>query len=112
MTLPVSDAAESTNIVVAGAPERERYEVTVDGELAGFTTYKARPGIIAFIHTEVEERFQHRGLGDRLIAYALADARKRALVVLPFCPFVRSFIQAHRDYVDLVPESQREAFEL
>jgi predicted GNAT family acetyltransferase len=98
--------------VITDAPERERYEVDVDGELAGFTTYKQRPGIIAFIHTEVEERFQHRGLGERLITYALDDARKRELVVLPFCPFVQSFINGHRDYADLVPESQRAAFEL
>ena len=112
MTLPVSDAAESTNIVVAGAPERERYEVTVDGELAGFAEYKGRPGIITFIHTEVDEGFQGRGLGERLIGYALDDARGRGLAVLPFCPFVRSFIQSHPDYVDLVPESQREPFEL
>jgi hypothetical protein len=34
MTLPVSDAAETMNIVVADAPEREQYEVRVDGELA------------------------------------------------------------------------------
>jgi predicted GNAT family acetyltransferase len=84
----------------------------VDGELAGFTDYKTRPGIIAFIHTEIDEGFHGRGLGDRLIAYALDDARKRGLAVLPFCPFVQSFIQSHHDYVDLVPESQREAFAL
>jgi predicted GNAT family acetyltransferase len=100
------------SIVVADAPERERYEIHVDGELAGFTLYKIRPGIVAFIHTEVDERFQGRGLGERLIAYELDDARKRGLAVLPFCPFVQSFIQSHPDYVDLVPESQREAFEL
>ena len=98
--------------VVADVNERERYEVRVDGELAAFTAYKTRPGIIAFIHTEVEEGFRHRGLGERLIAYALDDARKRELAVLPFCPFVQSFIQAHRDYADLVPQGQREAFEL
>ena len=107
-----SNAAETIGVAVADASERERYEIYVDGELAGFTEYKTRPGIIAFIHTEVDEAFQGRGLGDRLIAYALDDARKRGLAVLPFCPFVRSFIQSHPDYVDLVPESQREAFEL
>ena len=107
-----SNAAETMSIAIADAPERERYEIYANGELAGFTEYKTRPGIIAFIHTEVDEGFRGRGLGDRLIAYALDDARKRGLAVLPFCPFVRSFIQSHPDYLDLVPESQREAFEL
>ena len=100
------------SVAIADAPEGERYEIHMAGELAGFTEYKTRPGIIAFIHTEVDEGFQGRGLGNRLIAYALDDARKRGLAVLPFCPFVRSFIQSHPDYLDLVPESQREAFEL
>jgi predicted GNAT family acetyltransferase len=105
-------AAGTVSVVVADAPERERYEVRVDGELAGFTAYKTRPGVIAFIHTEVEGGFQHRGLGERLVADELDDARKRGLVVLPFCPFVQSFIRNHRDYAELVPESLREAFEL
>jgi predicted GNAT family acetyltransferase len=107
-----SNAAETISVSIADAPERERYEIYVDGELAGFTEYKTRPGIIAFIHTEVDEGFQGRGLGERLIGYALDDARKRGLAVLPFCPFVRSFIQSHPDYVGLVPESQRSGFEV
>jgi predicted GNAT family acetyltransferase len=107
-----SNATETTSIAFADAPERERYEIYVEGALGGFTLYKSRPGIMAFMHTEVDEGFRGRGLGDRLIAYALDDARERGLAVLPFCPFVRSFIQSHRNYVDLVPEGQREAFEL
>jgi predicted GNAT family acetyltransferase len=43
---------------------------------------------------------------------ALDDARRRQLTVLPFCPFVRLFIASHADYVDLVAEERRVAFEL
>ena len=33
--------------------------------------------------------------------------------MLPFCPFVNSYIAEHRDeYLDLVPESHREEFDL
>ena len=53
-----SNAAETIGVAVADASERERYELYVDGELAGFTEYKTRRGIIAFIHTEVDEAFQ------------------------------------------------------
>ena len=42
-------------IVVSDAPERKRFEVTVDGQLAGFLVYRAREGLIALIHTEVED---------------------------------------------------------
>jgi uncharacterized protein len=62
--------------------------------------------------TEIDPRFEGRGLGSQLIAEALDDARRRQLAVLPFCPFVRSFIASHADYVGLVPEERRAAFGL
>ena len=93
-------------------PDEERYEATVDGDLAGFTIYRSRPGLIAFIHTEVGEAFEGQGVGSTLVGEALNDARQRELEVLPFCPFVNSYIQKHPEYLDLVPESQREAFGL
>jgi predicted GNAT family acetyltransferase len=103
---------EPERIEVADAPDRERYEVMVDGTVAGFSAYRLRPGLIAFIHTEVHERFQGRGLGDKLIGYALEDARARGLAVLPFCPFVKAFIERHREFEALVPETRRERFGL
>lgn len=84
----------------------------MDGELAGFTIYRARPGLIAFIHTEVGDAFEGQGVGSSLVSGALEDARRRGLEVLPFCPFVNSYIQKHPEYLDLVPESRREAFGL
>jgi uncharacterized protein len=104
--------AAPEHIEVADAPDRERYELSLDGDLVGFTVYRARPGLIAFVHTEVDERVQGRGLGDRLIRFALEDARARGLAVLPFCPFVNAFIERHREFEALVPESYRERFGL
>jgi predicted GNAT family acetyltransferase len=104
--------AAPESIQVADAPERERYELSVDGALGGFTAYRTRPGMIAFIHTEVDEHLQGRGLADRLIRFALEDARARGLAVLPFCPFVKGFIERHRELEALVPEAYREQFGL
>jgi uncharacterized protein len=104
--------AVAERIEVADVPDRERYEVSVDGEVVGFTAYRARPGLIAFLHTDVDERFQGRGIGDQLIRFALEDARARGLAVLPFCPFVKAFIERHRDFEALVPETYREQFGL
>ena len=99
-------------IEVADAPDREHYELSIDGEVAGFTSYRARPGLIAFVHTEVDERLQGRRLADRLIRFALGDARARGLAVLPFCPFVKAFIERHREFEALVPNTYREQFGL
>jgi hypothetical protein len=104
-------AAEAL-IVVEDAPERERYEIAVDGAAAGYSIYRLRPELIAFVHTEIEGRFQGRGLADRLIRFALEDARARGLAVLPFCPFVKAFIERHDEFLELVPESFRAQFGL
>jgi predicted GNAT family acetyltransferase len=104
--------AVAEHIEVADAPDRDRYELSIDGEVVGFMTYRARPGLIAFIHTEVDERLQGQGLADRLIRFALEDARTRDLAVLPFCPFVKGFIERHREFRALVPETYREKFGL
>ena len=104
--------AVAERIEVADAPERDRYELSIDGQVVGFSAYTTRPGLIAFVHTEVEERFEGRGLADRLIRFALEDARTQGLAVLPFCPFVKAFIERHREFETLVPETYREQFGL
>lgn len=106
-------ASAGGDVVVVDAPERSRFEVRVDGELAGFAQYLRRPGLIAFTHTEVDARFEGRGLGGRLVRTALDASRAQGLDVLPFCPFVRGYIAGHlEDYLVLVPEDRRTAFEL
>jgi uncharacterized protein len=52
------------------------------------------------------------GLGTLLVEAALDTARARGLAVLPYCPFVQSFIDRHREYLDLVPFDRRAKFSL
>jgi hypothetical protein len=104
--------SDDAQIVVSDAPERERFEVTVDGELAGFLVYRSRKGLLALIHTEVEDRFEGRGLGGRLARFALDSAREQGVAVLPFCPFVNEWIRRHPEYTDLVPAAYRANFDL
>jgi uncharacterized protein len=89
-------------IEIVDRPERRRYEIDVDGRVAGFVTYRLRPGLIIFIHTEVDPAFAGRGLGARLAAFVLDDARARRLRVVPACPFIARYIRSHPAYADLV----------
>jgi uncharacterized protein len=103
---------DDARIVVVDAPPRQRFEVSVEDELAGFLVYRSRKGLLALIHTEVEDRFEGRGLGGRLARFALDRARAEGLAVLPFCPFVNDWMKRHREYVDLVPAAYRADFDL
>lgn len=99
-------------IEVVDNPAEDRYEICVGGELAGFTQYRQRPAGLAFTHTEIDDRFEGQGLGGKLVAFALDDARSRGLAILPLCPFVKSYIERHPEYLDLVPEEKRGEFGL
>jgi uncharacterized protein len=91
---------ESTE--VSDAPERSRFEITVDGELAGFVLYRLGPARITFVHTEIDEAYEGKGLGGKLARAALDTARARGLAVRPDCPFIKAWIARHPDYADLV----------
>ena len=94
-------------------PEAGRFEVVVDGRVAGFSAYRRRPGgLIAFTHTEIDPEFEGQGLGGELIRAALAAVRAEGAAVLPFCPFVRSHIERHPEELDLVPAERRAEFGL
>lgn len=73
----------------------QRYELRSDGELLGLIDYRLEPGAVALVHTEVDPRFEHQGLGTQLVAGALADLRERGLRVIPVCPFVEDYLRRH-----------------
>lgn len=97
---------------VSDNPDEERFEIRVAGKLAGHADYKRRPGLIAFIHTEIDESYGGQGLGGTLVAAALDSTRAAGLDVLPFCPFVNRYIGQHPEYTDLVPAAERARFGL
>ena len=93
-------------------PPDSRFEIRVDGALAGVAAYHRRPGVIAFMHTEIDPQFEGHGLASTLIKTALSRARSEGASVLPFCPFVRGYIARHAEYLDLVPSAMRSRFDL
>lgn len=100
------------DVEVADNPDKARFEILADSELAGFVLYHLRGDEIAFTHTETDDRFRGHGLASQLVRTALDEARARHLEVLPYCPFVRSWITEHPEYADLVPAGRREQFGL
>ena len=102
-----SREADEALVSVRDDPRASRFELRVNGVLAGYVTYRDGRSGRAFEHTVITTEYQGMGLASQLIRYALDEARATGLNVLPFCPFVRSFIQRHPAYVDLVGQAQR-----
>src|SRR3954470_16073075 len=106
----MSDA--TTDVGIQDVPDEERFEIREGDRLVGFVQYRRRKGLIGFFHTEIGDEFEGHGYGRRLIRAALGAARNEGSPVLPFCPFVNEYIVRHPEYVDLVPEAQRDHFGL
>ena len=86
-----------------------RYEARIDGGLAGFAAYELGDRRIVFTHTEVFSEFEGRGVGSALARSALDDVRARGgLRVVPRCPFIRGWIDAHPDYGDLTRQARED----
>jgi predicted GNAT family acetyltransferase len=92
-------------IDVVDAPEQSRFELLVDGQVAGFADYRLLPTKIVIMHTEVQPEHSGKGLAGRLVKYALEESRDAGLRVVPLCPYVISYIERHPEYSDLVDAS-------
>lgn len=89
---------------VRNNPDKHRYEIEVDGELAGFAAYRLRPGQVVFTHTEITPGHEGQGLGSRLAGGALDDVRANGLKAVPVCPFIARYLAKHPEYADLRAE--------
>jgi uncharacterized protein len=82
--------------------ERRRFEVVVDGDVAGFAEYQRRGGRIIFVHTQIDAAHEGQGLASTLARAALDAAREAGEPVIPLCPFIAAYIERHEEYADLV----------
>jgi len=97
---------------VVDVPERGRFEIRVGNRTVGLASYHVENDTMTLPHTEIDPAVGGQGLGTALVAGVLAAARERGLHVLPYCSFVRHYIQQHPEDVDLVPEDDRGHFGL
>jgi predicted GNAT family acetyltransferase len=90
-------------------PTDERYEIYVDGELAGFTQAIPDGDSVLMDHTVVEDRFSGQGLAAELVGAALQDVRESGRTVRPTCSYVRHYLDEHPELADLVDPSHQPA---
>ncbi|HSK51278.1 MAG TPA: GNAT family N-acetyltransferase [Clostridia bacterium] len=93
---------EPDGLRIADNPAEARYEALLDERLVGISEYELEDGVITFVHTEVSEAVEGRGIGSRLAAGALDDVRRRGLRVVDECPFISAYIRRHPAYADLL----------
>lgn len=81
--------------------DKQRYEIAVDGILAGFTQAVEDGDIVTFPHTKIFEQFDGQGLASQLVTAALDDVRVRGKRIVVTCSYINGFLEKHPDYADL-----------
>jgi len=97
---PVTPEQPATEVV--RNDERSRYEVLVDGRVVGHSDFHVEGTHVVFVHTEIDPDYRGQDLAARLVVTGLDEARRNGHTVVPICPYVRSYIQDHPEYADLL----------
>jgi predicted GNAT family acetyltransferase len=77
-----------SDVNLIAAHDCSRYELRVGDDLVGVADYIDRGDRRLFTHTEVDPRLGGRGLGARLVRFALEDTRRAGRQIVPICSFV------------------------
>jgi len=82
---------------------RGYFEAVEDGKQAGKMTY-TWAGDSKFIidHTEVNEEFNGKGVGKKLVMAAVEYARTNNLKIIPLCPFAKSVFDKVEEIRDVL----------
>lgn len=79
-----------------------RYELLVDGEVAGTADFHLDDEHVVLPHTVIDPSRRGQGLGAVLVRGALDDIRAAGRTVVPSCSYVRQYIEEHPDQQDLL----------
>lgn len=90
----------STSVSRQSSPDR--FEISVDGNVAGFTQFTDREHRRIFPHTEIGEDFGGQGLAGIVVEEAMRATREEGRTIVPVCPYVKKWLGKHPEYDELV----------
>ncbi len=80
---------------------QKRYEGKVDDLLVKLEYIVAQDKIY-LTHTEVPKELEGKGIGSKIVAFALNDIEESKLKLVPLCPFVALYLKRHPEWLRLV----------
>lgn len=78
-----------------------RFEIQEANSVA-FLEYRYYKKDIAFVHTEVPEEMEGRGVASSLAEYAFKFAKAQKKLVMIYCPFVSVYLKRHPELKEQV----------
>ena len=94
-------ATDKTGAEATVGAEDGKYTISAEGEVVGLAAVADRGQQRVFYHTEVDDRFEGRGLATILVQQALEATRADGKRVVATCPMVAAFIKKHPEFADI-----------
>src|SRR5699024_578889 len=80
----------------------DRFELYVDGEIAGSVSYRDWYSQRMFIHAEIGSKWGGQGLGSTLLKGTLDSTIAAGKRIVAVCDFVAGYVDRHDEYTDSV----------
>lgn len=93
------------DVKITNDPVTQRFEAKVSG-CSAHLDYVLGSGILRLVHTKVPEELGGQGIGSKIVQFALEFAKNEGLEVIPQCPFVKSYIERHPRFKDLLLDNE------
>ena len=91
-------------IEVIDNPDATRFELLVDGAVAGHVRYIEEDGRTVVVHTEVDPAYAGRGYGSSIVRGMLDLVRDTGRPLVVDCPFIYRWIERNPDYAEVPVE--------
>ena len=86
---------------VVNETKNHRLVLARDGHQAELI-YQLRGSQLILVHTEVPKELGGKGIGGLLVESAVMWAERDGLVIVPWCPYARRWLQQHEDVASKV----------
>jgi len=80
---------------------KKRFEIEIEGNVA-FINFSKFGSQIALTHTETDPKLAGSGAANALVEKTLQYVESQQFKLLPFCPFVFTFIRRHPEWKRIV----------
>lgn len=95
--------SEDLPITLEDKGSKGRYVVQApDGTEAEMTFTKVGDSQLIIDHTSVPDAFRGQGIGAKLVARAVEDARAAGKTIIPLCPFAAAQFRRHAEWADVL----------
>jgi uncharacterized protein len=94
-------ATDKTGAPTTVTRGHDKFKIAVDGHSVGLAAFAERGNQRVFLHTDVADEFEGRGLATILIGEALKQTKAEGLRIVAACSMVEAYLDKHHEFDDV-----------